>query len=161
MRDSLTNPLAPTGARILTKTQVETLADKLMTANLGFLDGTTTGIYIECVTGDGTRTPGVSDHGDNIQIVDSSGRCSNLVVSYDDFAVRVVDDTMLVLQWRLHSALVASAGFEMATPRRWQDTIARITIYDQDARPQSLDEWYTDYIDRQIAQDLENGELDL
>ena len=143
-------------ARGWTKGKAEDFASMIETANSEFDTGYTTTMVYHVSTGDGSDKYDIVDEGESIAI---DGRC--LECYYDRFSVEVTSDGDMCLMYRKRGDLVASVPLRMTDIRSWSDTLIGVSVYGEDNKPKSLECWYKDYIDRQIAQDLEDGELEL
>lgn len=139
-----------------TKDKAGVFADMIETANTEFDTGYTTTMVYHVSTGDGSERYDIVDEGTSIAIDGKSLECY-----YDRFAVEVTDDANMCLMYRKQGTLVASVSLRMTDIRPWSDTLIGVSVYGEDNKPKSLERWYSEYIDRQIAQDLENGELEL
>lgn len=102
----------------------------------------------------------IVDDGDTlVNWVDGCFLCP--VTNYDNAYVKS-DSNSVALMFERHSVetatIVVSADIGDAT---YLDRLVDITVTTTDKRTLSLGEWADEWADRQIARDLENGEIEL
>lgn len=139
-----------------TRERATTLADMIETANHEFDSGYTSRIVYHIATGDRRDTYSIQDDGVSLAV---GGRA--LEVYYDTLSVDTDEEGDLCLMVRKRDVVTGAIVLRLHDVRPWSDTLTGVTVYDEDSKPHTLEDWYTRYIDRQIAIDIERGELEL